>query len=88
MGNRNMVHLIEYGDGYASMDIIPPYIPKEQRIFASKQTDESIVVSLPFTVTDLAEMVYVGLYEHTQGVNLMSLHIIDDETHEEVAMSS
>lgn len=38
-------------------------------------------------MTGLEEIVYAGIYEYTQGANLMSLHIIDDETHEEVAIS-
>lgn len=28
MGNRNMIHLIEYGDGYKEMKLIPAYVPK------------------------------------------------------------
>ena len=35
----------------------------------------------------MEEMVYAGIYEYTQGANLMSLVIIDDETHEEIAVS-
>lgn len=69
------------------MVLIPPYVPKETRIFTSKQSEDTIVTSLPFEVTGLEEIIYAGLYEYTQGANLMSLHIIDDETHEEVAIS-
>ena len=29
MGNRNMIHLIEYGDGYQNMELIPSYVPKD-----------------------------------------------------------
>jgi hypothetical protein len=87
MGNRNMIHLIEYGDGWQDLALIPAYVPKERRVFISKQTDETIVVSIPFEVSGLEEMIYAGIYEYTSGANLMSLHIIDDETHEEVAIS-
>ena len=71
MGNRNMIHLIEYGDGWQDLVLIPAYVPKDRSLFISKQT----------------EMVYVGIYEYTSGVNLISLHIYDDLTREEVAIS-
>ena len=32
-------------------------------------------------------MLYAGLYEYTQGVNQMSIHIFDAETHESVSIS-
>lgn len=88
MGNRDMIHLIEFGDGWKDHVFVPSYVPKEQRIFSIAHSDQVVVASLPFEVNDVAEMVYAGIYEYTQGVNLLSLHIIDDETHEEVAMSS
>ena len=65
MGNRNMIHLIEYGDGWQDEVIIPSYVPKEKRVFTSKQTDETIVASLPFEVTGVAEVIYAGIYEFT-----------------------
>ena len=87
MGNRNMIHLIEYGDGWKDLEIIPSYVPKERRVFVSKQTDEEIVTSIPFEVTGVAEMFYAGVYEYTQGVNLLSLHVYDDDTHQEISIS-
>ena len=48
MGNRDIIHLIEYGDGFKDHVVIPSYVPKERRVFVSKQTDDNIVVSLPF----------------------------------------
>ena len=87
MGNRNMIHLIEYGDGWKDEVLIPSYVPKDRRVFVSKQTDDTIVSSLPFEVNGVAEVFYAGIYEYTKGANLLSLHIIDDETHEEVAIS-
>lgn len=36
MGNRNMIHLIEYGDGWKDEVIIPSYVPKEKRVFTAK----------------------------------------------------
>ena len=44
-------------------------------------------MSLPFEVTGVAEVFYAGIYEYTQGANLMSLAIVDDETREEIALS-
>lgn len=87
MGNRNMIHLIEYGDGFKEEAVVPSYVPKDRRVFVSKQTDDNIVVSLPFEVTGVAEVFYAGIYEYTQGANLMSLAIVDDETREEIALS-
>ena len=87
MGNRNMIHLIEYGDGWQDLVLIPAYVPKDRTLFISKQTDETVVVSIPFEIDGLVEMVYVGIYEYTSGVNLISLHIYDDLTREEVAIS-
>ena len=69
MGNKNMVNLIEYGDGWKERDIHPAYIPKEKRIFTAKQTDEQIVLSLPFTIDGEGAGVFAGIYEYTQGVN-------------------
>lgn len=88
LGNANMLHLFEDGDGFEEVVHIPAYLPKDPRVFVSKQTEDSIVVSLPFEVTDLAETIYAGIYEFTQGTNLMSLHIIEDSTGEEVAVST
>lgn len=65
LGNRNMIHLFEYGDGWQDLVLVPSYVPKDTRIFTSKQTDEEIVVSLPFEVTGIAEMFYAGIYEYT-----------------------
>ena len=65
MGNRNMIHLIEYGDGWQDEVIIPSYVPKEKRVFTAKQTEETIVASLPFEVTGVAEVIYAGIYEFT-----------------------
>ena len=87
MGNRNMIHLIEYGDGWQDLVLIPSYIPKHNKVFIAKQTEETIVASIPFEVNGIAETISAGIYEYTQGASLMSLHIIDDETHEEVAIS-
>ena len=42
---------------------------------------------MPFEVSGVAEMFYAGIYEYTQGSNLMSLAIVDDETQEEIAIS-
>jgi len=88
MGNRDMIHLIEYGDGYKQMTLVPSYVPKERRVFVSKQTEQQTVVSLPFEVRGVAEQVYVGIYEYTQGVNLMSVHIYSGESREEIAIST
>ena len=87
IGNRHIVHLIEYGDGYESTEIIPSYVPKDKRIFTAQATEEQVVLSLPFNVEGIGEVFYAGIYEYTQGVNQMSLHIYRDETHEEVAVS-
>jgi len=69
MGNRNMIHLIEYGDGWQDMTLIPSYVPKDKRIFVAKQTDEQIVLSLPFQVDGEGDSIYAGIYEYTQGVH-------------------
>lgn len=65
MGNRNMIHLIEYGDGWKDQVIVPSYVPKDRRIFISKQTEDNIVTSLPFEVNGIAEVFYAGIYEYT-----------------------
>ena len=38
-------------------------------------------------MTGVAEVFYAGIYEYTQGANLMSLALVDDETREEIALS-
>ena len=38
------------------MVVIPSYVPKDRRVFVSKQTEDNIVVSLPFEVNGIAEM--------------------------------
>ena len=83
MGTREMIQLAEGNKAPTKS-----YVPKDRSVFIAKQTEETIVVSLPFEVTGAVEMFDAGLYEYTQGVNLMSLHIVDDETHEEVAISA
>ena len=47
------------------MDIIPSYVPKDKTVFVSRATDEGVVLSLPFTVDGLGEMIYAGIYEYT-----------------------
>jgi hypothetical protein len=69
MGNRNMIHLVEYGDGYQNLELVPSYVPKDKRVFVSRQTEEGIVLSLPLKVEGVGEVLYAGIYEYTQGVN-------------------
>ena len=39
MGNRDMIHLIEFGDGWKDKVLIPSYVPKEHRVFTMKHSD-------------------------------------------------
>lgn len=85
-----MIHLIEYGDGFKDMKLVPAYVPKDKSLFAVNHAEREIVLHLPFTVGQdegLSETMYAGIYEYTKGVNQMSLHIYEEETHEEVAVS-
>lgn len=79
--------MIDYGDNWKDMEIQPAYVPKDKRIFTAKQTDEQVVLSLPFNLAGVGGGIYAGIYEYTQGVNQMSIHIYEDETHEEIAIS-
>ena len=45
------------------------------------------MLSLEFTVEGIGETMYAGIYEYTQGVNQMSLHIYNGETHEDLVVS-
>jgi hypothetical protein len=51
-------------------------------------TSAKIVVSLPFEVVSDSEVFFAGVYEYTEGANLLSLVIFDEITHEEVEFSS
>ena len=39
LGNRNLIHLIEYGNGFQNMELIPAYVPKDKQMFVSEATD-------------------------------------------------
>jgi len=89
MGNRDIVGLLENPNGKkVDMTGFVPYMPKDSRIYTSLDTSAKIVASLPFQVESDSELFFAGVYEYTEGVNLLSLVIYEDVTHEEVAFSS
>jgi hypothetical protein len=65
-----------------------PYLPKDTRIYTALDTSNKIVASLPFEVTADSEVFFAGVYEYTEGANLLSLAVFDGETHKEVFVSS
>ena len=87
MGNREMINLLEQGDDWRNHPLGPPYQPKQEKFFTYTKTQDTVILSLPFSVMTEGEMFYAGLYEASAGSNLLSIHVIEDETHEEVAIS-
>lgn len=87
MGNREIINLLELGDHWQDHPLGTPYKPKQQKLYTSTRTQETVVASIPFEVEASAEKIFAAIYEATTGSNLLSLHIIDDESHEELMMS-
>jgi hypothetical protein len=87
MGNREIINLLELGDDWQEHPLGTPYKPKQQKVYTSTRTQETIVASIPFEVMAVAEKIFAAIYEATTGSNLLSLHVIDDESHEELMMS-
>jgi hypothetical protein len=89
IGSRDIVRLLESPYGLTSSnEHFIPYLPKDTRIYTTLDTSAKIVVSLPFKVETDSEIVFAGVYEYTEGANLLSLAIFDDTTHDEIVCSS
>lgn len=89
IGNRDIVGLLESPNGIKKdMSDYVPYLPKDTRIYTALDTASKIVVSLPFEVMTDSEIFFAGVYEYTEGANLLSLAVFDDTTHKEVEISA
>ena len=90
IGNRDIIELLETGNtikkeksGVKKNSFLDesPYQPKDSRIYSTADTDRKIITSIPFEVTTDSEMFFAGIYEYTEGANLLSLVIYEDKTH-------
>ena len=78
LGNRDIIGLLESPDGKKmDMSNFNPYQPKDSRIYTSTETDKKIIASIPFEVDADSEVFYAGIYEYTEGANLLSIVIYD-----------
>lgn len=89
IGSRDIVGLLESPNGVKQdMSEFVPYLPKDTRIYTALDTASKIVASLPFQVISDSEVFFAGVYEYTEGANLLSLAVFDDATHQEITVSS
>lgn len=89
IGSRDIIGLLESPNGVKlDMSEYVPYLPKDTRIYTVLDTASKIVASLPFEVKTDSEIFFAGVYEYTEGANLLSLAVFDDATHKEVYVSS
>jgi hypothetical protein len=89
IGNRDIINTLEKPTGTMTLNNeFIPYLPKDTRIYTTLDTSNKIVVSLPFKVQSDSEIFFAGVYEYTEGANLLSLAIFDDATHDEVICST
>jgi len=82
MGSREMLGLFDQEVTSKSA-----FEPKACDLWASHKTSDLIVTSVPFTVKNFSEAIYVGLYDYTDGSSLVSVAIFDSETEQEVVVS-
>lgn len=89
IGTREIISMLESRDKkQKDMSGFIPYLPKDDRIYTSLNTADFIIDSIPFTVDSDEEIFYAGVYEYSQGSNLLSLSLYSNETQSEIAFSS